>query len=130
MSLSLLSGTVVHGQQLGRRLGFPTANLEVEPLDGHLPQAGVYAAWATLAGGERYLSMVNIGYRPTVDEQSHRLSVEAYLDHFSGDLYGQRLSLQLVERIRDERKMSSLQQLQEQLGADLRQVRSLLLNEK
>ena len=128
MSSYLLSGTVVHGQQLGRRLGFPTANLEVEPLDGHLPQAGVYAAWATLAGGERYLSMVNIGYRPTVDEQSHRLSVEAYLDGYSGDLYGQRVSLQLEARIRDERKMSSLQQLQQQLTDDLQQVRSLLLN--
>ena len=128
MSQYHFSGTVVHGQQLGRKLGFPTANLAVEALRDVLPPAGVYAAWATLAGGERYLSMVNIGYRPTVDEQSHRLSVEAYLDHFSGDLYGQRLSLQLVERIRDERKMSSLQQLQQQLTDDLQQVRSLLLN--
>ena len=127
MSQYHLSGIVVHGQQLGRTLGFPTANLAVDTLKDVLPPAGVYAAWATLSDGSHYLSMVNIGYRPTVDNLSHTLTVEAYLDQFSGDLYGQMLSLQLVSRIRDERKMSSLQELQEQLARDLEQVRKTAL---
>ena len=121
-----LEGTVVHGQQLGRKLGFPTANLAVEALKDVLPPAGVYAAWATLADGSRYLSMVNIGYRPTVDNQTHTLSVEAHLDGFVGDLYGQCLSLTLLHRIRNERKMASLQALQEQLFADLQEARKLV----
>lgn len=121
-----LTGVVIHGQQLGRRLGFPTANLDVEQLQGELPASGVYAAWATLADGRRYPAMVNIGYRPTVDASCHALSVEAHLDGFSGDLYGQTLHLQITHRIRDERRMSSLEQLCAQLTVDLDTVRQCL----
>ena len=122
----LLEGTVVHGQQLGRQLGFPTANLDAVPMFDKLPTPGVYAASAYLDNGQHYRAMVNIGYRPTVD-QHHNLSVEAHLDGFSGDLYGQRLSLILLHRIRNEKKMSSLQELQEQLSADLQEVRKLVV---
>lgn len=122
-TLHLLQGTVIHGQQIGRQLGFPTANLCVEELQEPLPQPGVYAAWATLPDGKTYRAMVNVGYRPTVDSSHHRLSVEAYLDQFSGDLYGQRLSLRLVLLLRQERRMASLDQLREQLSADLQAVR-------
>jgi len=118
----VISGTIVHGQQLGRQLGFPTANLCVEQLHGELPEAGVYAAWATLSDGQRFPSMVNIGYRPTVDTQQHKLSIEAHLSGFTGDLYGQLLSLEIVERIRDERRMESLDQLRTQLSSDLQSV--------
>lgn len=121
-----IEGTVVHGHQLGRRLGFPTANLDVSHLEGELPPSGVYAAWATLQDGSRYPSMVNVGYRPTVDNQTHTLSVEANLDGYDGDLYGQRLTLFIVSRIRDERRMASLDQLIEQLHSDLEAVRLLL----
>lgn len=119
----LLEGIVVHGKQLGRQLGYPTANLSLAQLKGELPSAGVYAAWATLADGSRRRAMVNIGYRPTVDAQHHTLSVEAHLDDFDGDLYGQMLCLSIVSRIRDERKMASLEQLQEQLAHDLAEVK-------
>ena len=70
--------------------------------------------------------MVNIGYCPTVAASRHTLSVEAHLDGFEGDLYGQHLSLTLLHRIRNERKMSSLDELQDQLAADLREVRMLV----
>ncbi|MBP5679915.1 MAG: riboflavin kinase [Bacteroidales bacterium] len=122
----LLEGTVVHGQQLGRQLGFPTANLDVAHLSEKLPTPGVYAASAYLDDGRHFRAMVNIGFRPTVDASRHTLSIEAYLDGFDGDLYGQHLSLTLLHRIRSERKMSSLDELQEQLAADLHEVRKLV----
>ena len=121
-----LGGTVVHGQQLGRRLGFPTANLDVGEILPPLPASGVYAAWATLADGRTFRAMVNVGYRPTVDATRKNLSIEAHLDGFAGDIYGQRLSLDLVCWLRDERKMSSLQELQAQLHNDLQTVRAIL----
>ena len=123
---TLLEGTVVHGQQLGRQLGFPTANLDVAHLSEKLPTPGVYAASALLDDGRHYRAMVNIGYCPTVEASRHTLSVEAHLDGFEGDLYGQHLSLTLLHRIRNERKMSSLDELQDQLAADLREVRMLV----
>lgn len=122
----IISGTIVHGKQLGRQLGFPTANLCVDNLQGTIPSAGVYAAWATLVDGGRYRAMVNIGYRPTVDPLQHLLSVEAYLDGYQGDLYGQNLSLEIVSHIRDERRMESLDQLKAQLAIDLDQTRNIL----
>ena len=118
----LLTSTVVHGQQLGRKLGFPTANLDPEQLVGELPSSGVYAAWATQTDGTEYRAMVNIGFRPTVDKSHDRLSIEAHLDDFDGDLYGQTLRLEIVSRIRDERRMNSLEELKAQLAIDLAEV--------
>ncbi len=122
----VIAGTIVHGRQLGRQLGYPTANLCVEQLHGQLPEAGVYGAWATLSDGQRFPAMVNVGYRPTVDANHHDLSVEAHLVGFSGDLYGQLLSLEITERIRDERRMNSLEELKSQLTIDLQSVIALL----
>lgn len=117
--IATLVGTVVHGQQLGRRLGFPTANLDVDGLKGNVPQTGVYAALCLLPDGRTFRCMVNIGFRPTVDNQSHRLSIEAHLLDFDEDLYGQLLQLVIIKRIRDERRMETLEQLKEQLAKDL-----------
>lgn len=118
-----ISGTVVRGHQLGRRLGYPTANVAAVGNESAIPRRGVYAAIATLPDARRFPAMVNIGYRPTVD-QEHRLSVEAHLIGFSGDLYGQRLSLRFIDRIRDERKMESLDDLKAQLARDLQAVKA------
>lgn len=119
---STIEGVVVHGQQLGRRLGFPTANLSPDDLQGLIPSTGVYAAIATLQDGRRFKAMVNIGFRPTVDASRHILTVEAHLSAFEGDLYGQRLQIVILSRIRDERRMSSLEQLSAQLSQDLQAV--------
>lgn len=119
----LLTSVVVHGQQLGRKLGFPTANLDVAKLLGALPSSGVYAAYATLEDGSVYDAMVNVGHRPTVENSGHQLSVEAHLAEFDGDLYGQQLHLCILKRIRDERKMNSLEELKAQLKKDLESVR-------
>lgn len=123
---STLEGIVVHGKQLGRRLGFPTANLSPEQLVGSIPSNGVYAAIATLQDGRRFKAMVNVGYRPTVDASRNLLSVEAHLSGFDGDLYGQKLSLLILSRIRDERRMASLEQLSAQLSQDLQAVNACI----
>lgn len=107
-----LEGTVVKGRQLGRTIGFPTANLAV-PAELMLPRRGVYAG--------RCLDrpcLINIGTAPTVTD-SAKIAVEVHIPGFSGDLYGQSLSVDLTRHIRDERKFDSLDALTTQLNNDL-----------
>lgn len=118
-----MRGTVVHGHELGRRLGFPTANLGLDGLTGSVPTTGVYAADCLLPDGRLFRAMVNVGFRPTVDHQCHTLSIEAHLLDFDADLYGQQLQLTLFRRIRDERRMQSLDELRHQLSLDLEACR-------
>lgn len=112
-----LEGLVVPGHRLGRRLGFPTANLDV-PAEKVIPATGVYAAMVRLDDGAVWPAMLNVGYRPTVDSASTRITLEAHLIGYEGNLYGRRLALSLIRRIRDERRMPSLEALQAQLAAD------------
>lgn len=113
-----LEGVVIHGHQLGRKLGFPTANLNPFEKDKIIPSNGVYAAKVQLENGDSFPSMVNIGFRPTVDSEMNRLSVEAHIIGFEGDLYDQSITISFIERIRDERKMSSIEELKKQLSLD------------
>jgi riboflavin kinase/FMN adenylyltransferase len=117
-----LAGRVVRGRQLGRELGFPTANLDPRGLA--LPPPGVYAAWAWVDQAVRG-SVLNIGRRPTVDPGGSDLSVEAHLLEFTGDLYGQEVELQFVARLRDEAQFSSARVLQEQITRDIAAARRL-----
>ena len=111
-----LRGTVVTGHGIGRRLGYPTANIRFP--DGLLvPRGGVYAA-KVQACGRWYAAMVNIGTRPTARDCSGELSIEAHLLHFEGSLYGEKVCLMLLERIRDERTFESWDALREQLADD------------
>jgi riboflavin kinase/FMN adenylyltransferase len=113
-----LSGRVVQGQQLGRTLGFPTANLSL-PDDKYLPQHGVYSVWVqgstqtpyTLAPG-----VMNIGNRPTVNGLA--TTIEVHLLNWSGDLYGKTLQVFLQQRLRPEQKFDSLDQLKAQIHQD------------
>ncbi len=113
----LSTGTVVHGDHLGRTLGFPTANLELaeELRPGH----GVYAARV----GE-HLAVVNVGLRPTVSGQSFRF--EVHLLDFTGDLYGQHLRVALVEKLRDEERFSGIDALRAQIARDVDHARRVL----
>jgi riboflavin kinase/FMN adenylyltransferase len=115
-----LSGTVIQGDQVGRSLGFPTANLDVTGL--LVPPSGVYAA-ASQLGSTRYRAAVNIGHRPTVHSSDPQLHVEAHLLDFEGDIYGQVLELVFLEKLRDERKFPSPAALREQIAADIARVR-------
>lgn len=114
-----LCGLVDFGASVGQKLGFPTANLDVE---GTLvPPTGVYAADA-LTAGKRCRAAVNIGYRPTLQcspTSELKLAVEAHLLNFSGNLYGQELELTFIKKLRDEHKFQSFDALREQIGRDV-----------
>lgn len=116
-----LSGGVVSGARFGRKLGFPTANLDTAGL--LLPPNGVYAARAT-AGGRAHRAVVNIGVRPTVAPAA-AAQVEAHLLDFDADLYGQELEITFIEKLRDERKFPSLDALKTQIAADISAARAL-----
>jgi riboflavin kinase/FMN adenylyltransferase len=113
-----LGGEVVHGAGRGRTLGFPTANVR---MDLRLPLApGVYACRARVGPAE-YRAVVNAGVRPTFGETD--LAVEAHLLDFSGDLYGQRIHLTFLRRLREERRFPSVEALREQIAADVAAAR-------
>ncbi|MBM4318759.1 MAG: bifunctional riboflavin kinase/FAD synthetase [Deltaproteobacteria bacterium] len=118
-----LSGTVVHGEGRGRQLGFPTINLaRSTPL---LPRHGVYAARALLHRDDRVVAAaVSIGVRPTFGEKP--LAIEAHLVEFEGDLYGQRVSLDLLRFLRPERRFAGVEELTAALREDLALTRQLL----
>jgi len=117
-----LQGRVVRGVGRGKQLGFPTANLE--PAQGCVvPATGVYAAYVVV-GNARYRAAVNIGVRPTFDLQG-RL-IEAHLLDFEGDLCGQPITIQLVERLREERRFAGPDALRAQIGRDVARVREVL----
>ena len=119
------TGTVVKGQQLGRTIGWPTANIHCpEPLK-LVPARGVYAVWARTAAGTRHPAMLNIGVRPTVGGNLAQ-TVEAHLLDFEGDLYDQALTVEFIARLRDERKFSSLDELKAQLARDAEAARIML----
>jgi riboflavin kinase/FMN adenylyltransferase len=117
-----LAGAVVQGDGLGRKLGFPTANLDVSALV--LPPKGVYAALAEL-GGSSLRAVVNIGMRPTLQNPNPQLRVEAHLLDFEGDLYGHELEITFVEKLRDEKKFDSLEALQSQIAKDIQNARTI-----
>jgi riboflavin kinase / FMN adenylyltransferase len=111
-----LAGQVVKGERMGRMLGFPTANIDVAGLV--LPPRGVYAAHAHIEAGQ-FRAVVNIGVRPTMTRASDSVTVEAHLLGFGGDLYGQEVELTFVEKLRDEQKFPSVEQLRAQIARDI-----------
>ena len=110
-----LSGQVVKGQQIGRSLGFPTANIHIAEDYKLLPRDGAYAVHAEVHS-IRYKAILNIGDRPTVDGQ--KKTIEAHLIDFEGDLYGQELRVYFQEFLREEKKFESLDALKNQLVVD------------
>jgi riboflavin kinase/FMN adenylyltransferase len=122
-----LTGTVVEGEKIGRTLGFPTAN---QSLDGPLavPADGVYACWAEVApftaAVRRYAAAVSIGTRPTFDGETR--AVEAYLLDFAGDLYGQKMRLHFVARLRGQERFDNIAALIAQMRRDVATARGVL----
>jgi riboflavin kinase/FMN adenylyltransferase len=121
-----LTGQVGHGAERGRQLGFPTANLEINSSQA-LPSDGVYATRANVAG-HTYPSVTNIGTRPTFGEGER--TVEVYLLDFEGTLYSQELRVDLIERLRAEKRFSNPEELKNQISHDVEQARSILETEK
>ena len=121
-----LSGTVEHGEQQGRRMGFPTANLHVATLEKLIPAGGVYAVRVRLDDDSRcWPGMTNIGLRPTFGE-GHRQTIETHLFGFTGDLYGRCITLSFVRRLRDEQHFSSPEALARQMAIDAEQCKIIL----
>lgn len=115
-------GEVVHGMKRGRKLGFPTANLQIP--DGKLiPANGVYAGWATV-GNERFMAATNVGYSPTFGNAD--VTVEAYLLDFDRDIYGQRVTLTFEKYLRPEMKFDGLEALIAQMSRDVETGRAFL----
>ena len=119
-----LTGLVCHGKQLGRTLGFPTANMAF-PDSLAKPRFGVYACRARLPEGD-FPAVTNLGLRPTVDGQS--VTVESWLLDFRGELYGRDLTLEFYDFIRPERKFESLDAMREEIFRNARQARDALRN--
>jgi len=117
-----LNGLVVTGDDRGKELGFPTANLDVREQCA-IPAAGVYAAYASISSG-RYSAVVNIGFRPTFGAGER--TVEAHLLDFGGDLYGQEMVVEFVERLRGERRFPHAVALCAQIEKDITRAREIL----
>lgn len=116
-------GTVVPGEGRGHKLGFPTANLEIDPLLV-LPKEGVYLTWCRLPSGEGTGAVTSIGRNPTFSGTAQ--TVEVYLLDFEEDLYGQQLEVQFLQRMRDIVRYSSVEELQDQIRADVLHARERL----
>lgn len=109
------SGTVVPGDRRGRTIGYPTANLSVDDSGKIMPADGVYAVRAVV-DGQQFGGMMNTGFRPTVDGRTH--STEVHLFDFERDVYGQRMDVAVMARIRGERRFPDLEALKGQLAMD------------
>ena len=117
-----LQGRVATGTGRGSGLGFPTTNLELDSGQA-LPADGVYATRAYL-GGRAYQSVTNIGRRPTFGENGH--TVETYILNYSGDLYGRELRIEVVERLRGEKRFATVEELKKQIAEDVKQGKAVL----
>ena len=111
----VLTGIIIKGKQLGRTIGFPTANLKIEENYKLIPQNGVYIV-KSIINQETVFGMMNIGFNPTVDGQKQ--SIEIHYFDFNADLYNQKISVSILHRIRSEQKFESVELLKEQLEKD------------
>ena len=111
-----LEGTVVDGYKVGRKIGFPTANLRVDFPNKLIPSIGVYAVCVYVNGG-KYKGMLNIGYRPTINNGTD-LSIEVHILDFQGDIYHQKMRIEFIDFLRPEEKFNSVDELILQMQKD------------
>ena len=110
------SGVVVHGDKLGRKLGYPTANLKIQDEEKILPGNGIYAVYAEVENGNRFKGMMSIGFRPTVDGKKRVIEVNLF--DFSEEIYGQVLTVYVKKYLREEIKFDGLDALVKQIDQD------------
>lgn len=108
-------GVVMRGKQLGRTIGFPTANIRIDDANKQLPADGVYAVQVFI-NSKKYDGMLNSGFRPTVDGRTH--AIEVHLFDFDADIYDQPVAIRYVDKLRDEVKFAGIDQLKNQLEKD------------
>ena len=121
--MQIVEGVVIGGNRLGRRMGFPTANIAIG--DDLAIENGVYCS-KVYVENEEFLAMTNVGVRPSVDGSKRLL--EAHLFDFKGLLYGLKLRVELIAKIRDERKFASVDELREQIAKDSNEIKKLMAN--
>ncbi len=119
----LINGLVIHGDKLGKTIGFPTANLQIEEAYKLIPGDGVYAVKVTVKGKE-FNGMLNIGKRPTVDGLNRK--IEVHILDFKKDIYQEKISIKFVKKVRDEKKFESLDHLKTQLEIDKGTITEIL----
>lgn len=119
----VVEGVVIGGNRLGRKLGFPTANIAID--DTLDVENGVYCS-KVFVEAEEYSAMTNVGVRPSVDGSKRLL--ETHLFGFQGLLYGLKLRVELYEKIRDEKKFSSVEELRKQIEQDSNEIKELMAN--
>ncbi len=120
-----LSGKVIHGEKIGRQLGYPTANIDIENDYKLIPATGIYIVHVYVKG-IRHNGLLNIGYRPTIDEANKKLSIEVFLIDFDEEIYDERISIFLLERIREEKKFENKEALINAMDNDLVQATNFL----
>ncbi len=112
-----LHGTVVEGQKLGRKIQFPTANIQASDPDKIIPGFGVYAVKITVKD-QKFKGMLNIGSRPTVNNNADNRSIEVHIFDFESDIYGEAIELVFFKKLREEQKFLSIEALKDQLAKD------------
>ena len=117
-----INGKVVRGNGIGRKINFPTANIEIDEPKKLLPKSGVYAVEVIL-NRKIYLGMLNIGYNPTI--KNEKKSIEVNIFKFSEDIYNNKISINFIRRIRNEKKFKNLNELKKQLIIDKKKVKSI-----
>ena len=119
-----LTGKVTEGKQIGRQIGFPTANI-ITAEQKLLPACGVYAVWVRMPDGTKRGGMLCIGHRPTI-EANGEISVEVHIFDFSGNLYNDSISIDFIGKLREEKHFDSLNSLQQQLSLDAVSVKEMI----
>ena len=123
----LLTGNIVKGQGIGRKINFPTVNLHIEEDFKLIPKRGVYIV-QTLFKDAHVFGIMNIGFRPTVGGNGQ--TIEIHLLDFQGDLYGSKMQIEVLHRLRDEQKFETLEELAAQISKDEKSARNWLMNSK
>lgn len=122
-----LNGIVVHGNKVGRELGYPTANIDLQNKYKLIPAEGIYAVKVRLKD-ESYNGMLNIGRRPTINSGNGEVSIEVNIFDFKKEIYGEKIQLELIERIRDEKKFDSKEELIAEMQKDQVKCERILLH--
>lgn len=122
-----IEGKIVGGKQIGRVIGFPTANISVEDSHKLIPADGVYAV-EVLIWGNKYAGMMNIGFRPTINHTREGKSLEVHIMDFEENVYNHDIQIRFVKKLRDERQFDNLEELKKQLEIDKAGVLKILGN--
>ena len=119
-----ISGIVIAGNQIGRLIGFPTANIKIKESIKLIPEIGVYAV-NIFHNGHKYKGMLNIGYRPTISD-NNGISIEVHLFDFNANLYNEELKIEFISKVRKEKQFKDFNRLKEQLERDLINCKKIL----